>query len=435
MRKQKGITLIALVITIIVLLILAAVSITALTDEDKGVVTKAKQAASKTEDAADEEDADIQEILDYADSEDWGDTGTSDTEEPEEDTSTASTVSIVSHEFSPTSFSSRANIVWNNTINVEKSNPTETLTYRYKFYGSSGETETYNEACDYVITSADTTISGTQTIDEWDYGYSGFVLVKLEVTNAAGELLLTHTFNDFHYTALTPNFYYTFGVACLPAGTMVTVEVEEVDEKGRKRKRRKKKKIEDLTYDDELVVWDFDKGCFTTAKPLWLMQKSETIEYNLLKFSDGTELKTIVQHRIFNKEAGKFTYPMTDETPIGTTTFNENGEEVTLVSKEVITGKVEFYNVISHYHMNVFAEGILTSCRFNNLYPIKDMKFVKDDRELVSREEYQDIPDEYFDGLRLAEQPKEINRGNDDVHAKSLVEHIKNVYIANAKKK
>ena len=69
-RKQKGITLIALVITIIVLLILAAVSITALTDEDKGVVTKAKQAAKKTEEASDQEDADIKEITDYADSED-----------------------------------------------------------------------------------------------------------------------------------------------------------------------------------------------------------------------------------------------------------------------------------------------------------------------------------------------------------------------------
>ncbi len=65
MRKQKGITLIALVITIIVLLILAAVSITALTDEDKGVVTKAKQAAQKTEEAADEEDSDIEGIYDY----------------------------------------------------------------------------------------------------------------------------------------------------------------------------------------------------------------------------------------------------------------------------------------------------------------------------------------------------------------------------------
>ena len=69
MRKQKGITLIALVITIIVLLILAGVSITALTDEDKGVVKKAKTAAQKTEISADEEDEDIKEILEYADEE------------------------------------------------------------------------------------------------------------------------------------------------------------------------------------------------------------------------------------------------------------------------------------------------------------------------------------------------------------------------------
>ena len=66
MKKNKGITLIALVITIVVLLILAGVSITALTDEDKGVVTKAKKAAQETEDAAQEEDEDISEILDYA---------------------------------------------------------------------------------------------------------------------------------------------------------------------------------------------------------------------------------------------------------------------------------------------------------------------------------------------------------------------------------
>ena len=69
MRREKGITLIALVITIVVLLILAAVSITALTDEDKGVVTKAKQAAKETEKAAEQEDNDIEEIIDYAESE------------------------------------------------------------------------------------------------------------------------------------------------------------------------------------------------------------------------------------------------------------------------------------------------------------------------------------------------------------------------------
>ena len=59
MKKQKGITLIALVITIVVLLILATVTITAIKDKDKGIVTKAKDASQKMTDAKEKE---IQEI-------------------------------------------------------------------------------------------------------------------------------------------------------------------------------------------------------------------------------------------------------------------------------------------------------------------------------------------------------------------------------------
>ena len=53
-RKQKGITLIALVITIIVLLILAGVSITMLTGEN-GILTQAKKAKEETEEAKNNE--------------------------------------------------------------------------------------------------------------------------------------------------------------------------------------------------------------------------------------------------------------------------------------------------------------------------------------------------------------------------------------------
>lgn len=54
MRKQNGITVIALVITIIVLLILAAVSISAVLGEN-GIIAKARDAAKKTKKAQEEE--------------------------------------------------------------------------------------------------------------------------------------------------------------------------------------------------------------------------------------------------------------------------------------------------------------------------------------------------------------------------------------------
>ena len=189
------------------------------------------------------------------------------------------------------------------------------------------------------------------------------------------------------------------------------------------------KRADEITYDDELLVWDFDNGCFAKSKPLWLKQAQIAQEYNYLRFSDGSVLKTISQHRIFNREAGKFTYPMTDETPIGTHTLNAKGEWVTLVEKRVVQEEVVYYNIITDYHMNCFAGNVLTSCRFNNLYPIQDLKFVKDNRELVPYSEYAELPRKWYDGLRLAEQPREVNRGNDDCHANSIVEHVQNVYI------
>jgi len=99
-----------------------------------------------------------------------------------------------------------------------------------------------------------------------------------------------------------------------------------------------------------------------------------------------------------------FTYPMSDYTPIGTTTFNDSGAEVTLISKTVVFEEVRYYNVITNKHMNLFANGILTSCRYNNIYPIADMKFVKENRPIIPKSLYPLRIGSYYEGLRLGEQ-------------------------------
>jgi hypothetical protein len=169
------------------------------------------------------------------------------------------------------------------------------------------------------------------------------------------------------------------------------------------------KSIEDITYTDRMLSWDFDRGCYAETTALWIKQAETGSQYNLLTFSDGTTLRTFDQHRIFNKQAGAFTYPMTDATPIGTITVNEHGEEITLISKQVVVDTIEYYNVITDYHMNLFSDTILTSCRFNNIYPITDMKFVKDGRKLRNRSEFYKIDDRFFHGLRLSEQQFDLD--------------------------
>lgn len=238
---------------------------------------------------------------------------------------------------------------------------------------------------------------------DWPYDNDGYSSITGDYTKIG----------DYYWLdgPLSITFYSSY--PCFVKGTKITLEDKTY------------KNVEDITYDDKLLVWDFDKGEFTTAKPIWIMKPQKAQAYNKLVFSDGSELRTVNQHRIFNEEQDKFTYPMTEDTPIGTTTFNDKGELITLVSKEVVEEEVEYYNIITDYHINLFASSILTSCRLSNLYPIKDMKYIKDDRELHSPEIFNEVSPKWVRGLRLLEQPLEVNRENAVKFDNSLVDYVK----------
>lgn len=79
MKKREGITLIALVITIIVLLILAGVSITMITGDD-GIISRASDAAQKTDQSSEEELEELGKVNDYIDSKVNGTTEDDDSE-------------------------------------------------------------------------------------------------------------------------------------------------------------------------------------------------------------------------------------------------------------------------------------------------------------------------------------------------------------------
>lgn len=189
----------------------------------------------------------------------------------------------------------------------------------------------------------------------------------------------------------------------------------EVDVYDKKKKKRRKKKIKDLNYNDLILVWDFDKGELSYAEPLWIKVIETAQSYYLLKFSDGSSLKIVHNHRIFNADKGMFTQAVGEDTPIGTTTLNSKGELVKLESCEEIEETVEYCNVITKHHINLFVNGILTSWRINNLYEIKNLKFVKNNRVLNKREKFPEIDDEWFDGLRIAESIDSKDKILDDI--------------------
>lgn len=173
-------------------------------------------------------------------------------------------------------------------------------------------------------------------------------------------------------------------IQCLTKNTLITLS------------NGTKKYVQDITFDDELLVWDFYEGGFSKAKPMFIKKAELADEYNLCRFSDGTELGLVGSdgyHRIWNNEANEFTHTGKPETPNGTHTFNERGEMPKLVSQEIIHEPVEFYNIITEKHYNLFANGILTSKRWSNRYGIKDMKYVLDD-ERMSEEHINEMIDD-----------------------------------------
>ena len=232
---------------------------------------------------------------------------------------------------------------------------------------------------------AGTASSGTQTIVYDTGNQSGgahtFTVVAF-ATNSAG-------------TAYSAPLYGGQVNECFPAGTVITLADGTT------------KPVEQVTHDDLLLVWDFDKGTYAAAHPLWVRQQAVADQYNLLTFSDGSTLRTVGNHHIFNKQAEAFTHTMTERTPVGTVTVNDKGEEITLVSQEIVRETVDYYNIWTDYHMSCYADHVLTGNRFLNIDPIVGMKFVKNTQvERYTANDFENIDSKWVEGLRLAEQPK-----------------------------
>lgn len=156
--------------------------------------------------------------------------------------------------------------------------------------------------------------------------------------------------------------FLAVGVSCMAKGTLVTLADGT------------RKKIEDVTFDDTLLTWDFTSGSFAAVHPILIKRPQTAPECNVCRFSDGSVLKLVGSngyHRILNLQKGAFTHTGAPDTPNGTLTLNDRGETPVLVSQTVVREPVEFYNVITEApHYSLFANGILTSCRLSNSHPI-----------------------------------------------------------------
>lgn len=181
------------------------------------------------------------------------------------------------------------------------------------------------------------------------------------------------------------------------------------------------KNVEDVGYDDDLLVWDFDKGEFGSAKPSWI-KKAQTGDYYFRnRYASGRELlatgrsDTGWAHRHFDLERGKF---LNTPSTVGDHIYTLDGAD-RHVASELVEKPCEYYNILTARHFNLFANGVLTSCRLNNFRKIENMKFVGElAKERVERGAFEaaylrlsggggsDAASRWYDALRCDEMPR-----------------------------
>lgn len=154
------------------------------------------------------------------------------------------------------------------------------------------------------------------------------------------------------------------------------------------------KKVQDITYDDDILVWNFDEGKLDYAKPIFIKQEQTSDSYWHVTDEHGKTVNLVgsngKSHRLYNKRTRLFEYP----------------QDIPECKCEEIHESVKYYNIVTAYHFNCFANGILTSKRYSNmLYPITDeMKYDKTVKHTntCKREQFDFLTDEEFEKLRLS---------------------------------
>ena len=217
--------------------------------------------------------------------------------------------------------------------------------------GVYGMPVVYNNVLYFTISSTDGMVSSSS-------GSRNVAMEYVFTDNNSGSLTFNHTWTVNNNT--TPTVKYTDmvpsegGGGCVTGDTLVTLADGT------------QKRVDELTYDDVLLVWDFYKGEYTTSVPSAIYNYGDAL-YNVtnLKFSDGTVVKMITEHEFFDVEKNSFVYICESNVAefVGREFLKVDGDGY----KSVVLNGYEFteeytgsYTVLTAVHYNCITEGMFS---------------------------------------------------------------------------
>ena len=172
-----------------------------------------------------------------------------------------------------------------------------------------------------------------------------------------------------------------------------------------------KKKVEDLKMGDILLVYNHETGKLDGSPLLVNVHADEEkVETNIinLEFSNGSLLRICYEHGLFDNSLNKYVYINENNYldylghSFYSASWNENefiGTTVELVNAYITTETVKLYNPASVWHLNLFAENMLTlSAGMTNFFEYdENMKYdeelMKADIEKYGLYTYEDFKD------------------------------------------
>ena len=185
----------------------------------------------------------------------------------------------------------------------------------------------------------------------------------------------------------------------------------------------KTKNIENITYDDLLLVFDHTKGTTTEVYPIWLEKKQINKKYTKVTLEDNTIIKFAKNHTIYNADSNMYASILNrEELKVGDHVYklkNNKLVKVKVKNIETINEKANSYNIVSTVHYNVFANNILTSdatAAISNIYGFKSDATYSDNYYAISNSEglpYEKvnmIPKYLYYGLNLRNASFALNK-------------------------
>ena len=203
------------------------------------------------------------------------------------------------------------------------------------------------------------------------------------------------------------------------------------------------KKIEDITYNDLLKVWNHDRGSYGYEYAGWIEKVGTAASYTEVTFSDGNKLKFVGDHSIFSKTHNKYVNILSDEFNVGDEVINlsDGIQTVTVTDIKKVNKNIHYYHVISSRYFNLITNDILTTYEIygnvSNFMGFGDnLKWLNTEEVRNDMFTYEDLPymDHYlFKVFRLEETKYLLNRGLvsqaefDDLYQNYLLNNDKKV--------